>query len=97
MALIPAFGSEPKADGDGVHFEMKAPSGNIIRCSIHPDIFKERLASDTDVNRLTFFEKYKNKFFEAAIEMHNRTPMSDDPVHIGFRDVHFRELPERDD
>jgi hypothetical protein len=97
MSLIPNYGAEPEADIEGVHFQMKAPSGANIQCSVHPDVFKERLTGDSDANRLAFFRKYSSKFFDAANEQYrNRHPPSDDPIKIGYRDVHFRDLPDQD-
>jgi hypothetical protein len=96
MSLIPDYGTEPEADIEGVHFQMKAPSGANIRCTVHHDVFKERLTADSDTNRLTFFKEHSSKFFDVAIDKHkNRIPVSDDPIQIGYRDVHFRDLPER--
>ena len=88
MALIPVYGSEPKADDEGIHFQMEAPSGKIVRCSVQPDVFKD-LAEDNDTNRLKFFSDHLSKFHDIASKIHeNRDPKSDEAVNIRYRNLH---------
>lgn len=96
MVLIQDFDAQPEAEVEGVHFQMKAPSGETIRCSIDPDVFKERLTIDSDANRLGYFSTHSDKFFDIARNKYESGSSSDAQIHIRFRDVHFRDLPERE-
>jgi hypothetical protein len=63
MVLIQDFDAQPEAEVEGVHFQIKASSGETIRCSIDPDVFKERLTIDSDANRSGYFSTHFGQVF----------------------------------
>lgn len=82
MALIPAFGSEPEVDADGLHFEMKAAAtGRSIRCSLDPDVFAD--LNNEAAAKLKFFSDHFPQIQRVAMDLYaHRDPRSDEPIKI---------------